>query len=164
MLWGVIMVFKFNLKRFLISLAIPLITGGLSAFITRGDMDIYQNFNQPPLAPPMWLFPVAWTILYALMGVSLYLVWNSNATYSQKQLAFIFFGIQLFLNFIWSPIFFSMQQFLLAFIVLVLMWIFTLGMILTFYRVSKPAGLLQIPYLLWLTFAGYLNFAIYLLN
>ncbi len=158
------MVFKLNLKRFLISIAIPLITGGLSAFITRDNMDIYSQINQPAAVPPAWLFPVVWTILYVLMGVSLYLVWNSDASYNNKRISFILFGIQLFLNFIWSPIFFNMQRFLLAFIVLVLMWIFTLGMILAFYKISKPAGLLQIPYILWLTFAGYLNFAIYLLN
>lgn len=158
------MVFKFNLKRFLISIAIPLIVGGLSAFITSGNMDIYSQIVRPPLSPPSWLFPVAWSILYLLMGISLYLVWNSDADGNQKRIAFIIFGIQLFLNFIWSPIFFGGRQFLLAFIVLILMWIFTLGMIVSFYRISKPAGLLQIPYILWLSFAGYLNFAIYLLN
>lgn len=164
MLWGVIMVFKFNLKRFLISIAIPLLTGGLSALITRGNMDIYSGITRPPLSPPGWIFPVVWSILYFLMGVSLYLVWNSDASIYEKQRAFIIFGIQLFLNFIWSPIFFNMQWYLFAFIVLVLLWIFTLGMILSFYNISKTAGLLQIPYLIWLTFAGYLNFAIYLLN
>ena len=158
------MVFKFNLKRFLISIAIPLLVGGLSAIITRGDMDLYSQINSPPLAPPGWLFPVAWSILYTLMGISLYLVWNSNARYIAKRNAYIFFGVQLFLNFIWSPIFFVGRQFLLAFIVLILMWLFTFGMIVSFYRISKHAGLLQIPYILWLTFAGYLNFAIYLLN
>ena len=164
MLWGVYMGFRFNLKRFLISIAIPLVVGGISAFITRGDMDLYSRINQPPLSPPTWLFPLVWTILYTFMGISLYLVGSSNASHSDKRRAYIFFGIQLFLNFIWSPIFFVGEQYLLAFIVLVLMWIFTLGMILSFYKISKPAGLLQIPYLLWLTFAGYLNFAIYLLN
>ena len=158
------MVFKFNLKKFLISIAIPLITGGLSAFITRGDMNLYSRINQPPLSPPGWIFPVVWSILYTLMGISLYLVWNSSANMNEKRRAFIFFATQLFLNFIWSPIFFGMQQFLLAFTVLIFMWIFALGMIINFYKISKPAGLLQIPYLLWLTFAGYLNFAIYLLN
>lgn len=164
MLWGVIMVFKFNLKRFLISIAIPLIVGGTSALITSASMDLYSQIVRPPLSPPGWLFPVVWTILYTLMGISLYLVWNSGAGYDQKRNAYIFFAIQLFLNFIWSPIFFGRRQFLLAFAVLVLLWIFTIGMILSFYKISKPAGLLQIPYLLWLTFAGYLNFAIYLLN
>lgn len=158
------MVFKFNLKSFLISIAIPLVVGGLSAFITRGDMDLYSKINQPPLAPPGWIFPVVWSILYTLMGISLYLVWNSNASFSDKRRAYIFFGVQLFLNFIWSPIFFGMQYFLLAFVVLIFMWLFTLGMILSFYKISKVAGLLQVLYLLWLTFAGYLNFAIYLLN
>ncbi len=158
------MVFKFNLKRFLISVAIPLVVGGLSAFITRGNMDLYSQINRPPLSPPAWLFPVVWTILYTLMGISLYLVWNSDGEYNEKRNAYIFFAIQLFLNFIWSPIFFGGRQFLLAFIVLILMWIFTLGMIVGFYRISKPAGLLQIPYILWLSFAGHLNFAIYLLN
>ena len=158
------MVFKFNLKRFLISIAIPLLVGGLSAIITRGDMDLYSQIKNPPLSQPGWLFPVAWSILYTLMGISLYLVWNSNARYIAKRNAYIFFGVQLFLNFIWSPIFFVGRQFLLAFIVLILMWLFTFGMIVSFYRISKLAGLLQIPYILWLTFAGYLNFAIYLLN
>lgn len=164
MLWGVIMVIKFNLKKFLISIAIPLLAGGLSALITKGDMDIYSQINTPPFSPPSWLFPITWSILYFLMGVSLYLVWSSKADFQNKQQAFMFFGIQLFLNFIWSPIFFSLQRYLLAFIVLVLMWLFTLGMIVSFYKISKAAGLMQIPYFLWLTFAGYLNFAIYLLN
>lgn len=158
------MIFKFNLKKFLISVAIPIIVGVLSAFITSGDMVLYSQINRPPLSPPAWLFPVVWTILYTLMGISLYLVWNSDASYIEKRNAYIFFGVQLFLNFIWSPIFFGSERFLLAFIVLVFMWIFTIGMIVSFYKISRPAGILQIPYILWLTFAGYLNFAIYLLN
>ncbi len=158
------MVFKFNLKRFLISIALPLFVGGLSAFITRGNMDLYSKIVTPPFSPPSWLFPIAWIILYILMGISLYIVWNSNATIYQKQRAYIIFGIQLFLNFIWSPIFFNRQWFLLAFIVLLILWVFVLFMIIAFYKISKTAGLLQIPYLIWLTFAGYLNFAIYLLN
>lgn len=158
------MVFKFNLKRFLISIAIPLIVGGLSAFITRGNMNLYSTINQPHLAPPDWVFPVVWTVLYILMGISLYIVSNSKADYIDKRRAYILFGAQLFFNFIWSPIFFCAQKFLLAFVVLMILWLFTAGMILNFYKISKSAGLLQIPYLIWLTFAGYLNFAIYLLN
>lgn len=158
------MIFSFNLKRFLISVLIPLAVGGLSAFITRNSMDIYDTINNPPLAPTSWVFPVVWTVLYALMGISFYLVWNSRESNSQKLSAYIFFIIQLALNFIWSPIFFGMQNFLLAFFVLILMWIATFGMIITFYRISKVAGILQIPYILWLSFAGYLNYSIYLLN
>lgn len=164
MLWGVVMVFKFNLKRFLISISIPLLIGGLSALITSGNMDIFSSIVRPPLSPPSWVFPVVWSILYFLMGVSLYLVWNSDASENERRRAFLLFIIQLFLNFIWSPIFFNKQWFLFAFVVLVFLWVVTLLMIISFYKISKPAGLLQIPYLLWLTFAGYLNFAIYLLN
>lgn len=158
------MVFKFKLKRFLISIAIPLLVGGLSALITSGNMDIYSSIVRPPLSPPGWVFAVAWSILYLLMGVSLYLVWNSVANEGAKRRAFLLFAIQLFLNFIWSPIFFNEQWFLASFIVLMALWIFVFLMILSFYKISKKAGLLQIPYLLWLTFAAYLNFAIYLLN
>lgn len=158
------MVFRFNLKKFLISIVLPLVVGGVSALITSGNMNLYSQITRPPLSPPSWIFPVVWTILYILMGISLYLVWNSNADTDKKRQAFIFFGIQLFLNFIWSPMFFNMRWFLFAFIVLIFMWIFALGMLISFYRISKPAGLLQIPYIIWLTFAGYLNFTIYLLN
>ncbi len=158
------MVLKFNLKRFLISIAIPLATGGLSALITRGNMDLYSQISRPSFSPPSLLFPAVWSFLYFLMGVSFYLVWSSGADEKEKRLALVFFGVQLFLNFIWSPIFFNMQRFLSAFIILLLLWIFTLGMIVLFYKISKFAGLLQIPYILWLTFAGYLNFTIYLLN
>lgn len=158
------MVFKFNLKRFLISIALPLGVGGLSSLITKGNMNLYSEIVTPRLSPPGWLFPVVWTILYILMGISLYLVWNSEAKFYEKQRAFVIFGIQLFLNFIWSPIFFNQQRFLLAFIVLLFLWLFTFGMIVSFYKIMKLAGILQIPYIIWLTFAGYLNLAIYLLN
>ena len=158
------MVFKFNLKRFLISIAIPLIVGGLSALITSENMNLYSRIETPPLSPPGWIFPVVWTILYTLMGVSFYLVWNSNAAIFEKKQAFWVFAIQLFLNFIWSPIFFNMRAYLIAFIVLLALWGFVLAMIIKFYKISKLAGILQIPYLIWLTFAGYLNLAIYLLN
>lgn len=158
------MVFKFNLKRFLISIAIPLIVGGLSALITSENMNLYSRIETPLLSPPGWVFPVVWTILYTLMGVSFYLVWNSNATIFEKKQAFTIYAIQLFLNFIWSPIFFNMRAYLIAFIVLLALWGFVLAMIIKFYKISKLAGILQIPYLIWLTFAGYLNLAIYLLN
>lgn len=158
------MVFKFDLKRFLISVLIPLVVGGLSALITSGNMNIYSRIIRPPLSPPGWVFPVVWSLLYFLMGVSVYLVWNSASRDNIKRRAFILFGIQLALNFIWSPIFFNKQMFLLAFVVLIVLLLFTVLMILSFYKISKKAALLQLPYLLWLTFAAYLNFAIYLLN
>ena len=158
------MVFRFNLKRLLISLAIPLITAGASALITGGNMDIYNEINRPPLSPPSVLFPIVWSVLYILMGISLYLVWNNNDTTADKSRAYLFFALQLFLNFLWSPIFFAARQFLAAFVIIVLLWLAIVGMIVSFYKISKPAALLQIPYLLWVTFAAYLNLGVYLLN
>lgn len=157
------MVLKFDLKKFLISLAIPLLAGGLSALITKNASGAYSDFKNPPYSPPAWVFPVAWGILYVLMSISLYLVWN-NSIQNDKQLAYIFFGLQLFLNFIWSPIFFLTQNFILAFIVIIFMWIFSVCMAVSFYKISKPAGILQIPYLMWLCFAAYLNYGVYKLN
>lgn len=158
------MIVKFNLKRLIISLLIPLAVGGLSSFITRGDMDIYKTVERPPFSPPGIVFPIVWTVLYILMGISLYLVWNNGDQYANKNNAFILFGFQMFLNFIWSPVFFSAKQYLLAFIILIVLWITVLLMIISFYKIYKPAGLLQIPYIIWLTIAAYLNIGIYLLN
>lgn len=158
------MVFKFDLKKLIFSILIPLAVGGLSALISGGGMGFYKTIQKPPLSPPGIVFPIVWTILYILMGVSLYLVITKKDMYQSKTSAYVFFTLQLFLNFIWSPVFFSANEYLAAFIILILLWLSIIGMIITFFRISKLAGLLQIPYLLWVTFAGYLNFAIYLLN
>lgn len=153
-----------KLKPLLINLFIPLAVGGLSALLTMNSMESFEKINQPPLSPPGWLFPVVWTILYILMGISAYLVTTGSATDKQKRNAFIVYGIQLFFNFLWSIIFFNREDYLFAFVWLVILWVLIIANIVLFYRISKPAGLLLIPYLLWVTFAGYLNFAIYLLN
>lgn len=156
------MVIKFNLKKFLISILIPLSVGGLSALITKNNMDLYSQINKPPLSPPSWLFPVAWTVLYILMGISLYLVWNGEKP-NDKNL-FSVFGIQLFLNFIWPIIFFNFRAYLIAFVVLIFLWAASFLMIVLFYQNKKVSAFLQIPYILWLTFATYLNFSVYVLN
>ena len=145
------------------SLLIPMITGGISAFIIRDSTDIYPTLERPPLSPPSWLFPVVWTILYILMGVSLYLIRISNTT-DEKRTAYILFAAQLILNFIWSPLFFIAEKYFLSLLVLIALVICTAAMIAAFYKISKSAALLQIPYFLWLCFAGYLNFGIYILN
>ena len=158
------MIVRFNLKRLVISLLIPLAVGGLSAFITRGDMDLYKTVERPPFSPPGIVFPIVWSVLYILMGISLYIIWNSGDIYADKTGAYTLFGFQLFLNLIWSPVFFSARQYLLAFLILVILWIAVLLMIISFYKISKHAALLQIPYLIWITIAGYLNIGVYLLN
>lgn len=158
------MVIKFNLKKLIISLLIPLAVGGLSTLITGGDMKIYGEINQPPFSPPFIVFPIVWVVLYILMGVSFYLVWNSKAAYEEKKSAFIFYFVSLLLNFIWSPVFFSLKQFLLAFVILVALFITVIITAVKYNKIDKNAALLQIPYLVWLAVAGYLNIGIYLLN
>ena len=153
---------KIKWKELIISLLIPLAVGGLSAFLTRNSMDVYANINQPPLAPPSILFPIVWTILFALMGVSSYLVYMSNSKNKREALAL--YGVQLIVNFIWPLIFFNMQAYFAAFLWLILLWVLVAVMIRQFYKAKPLAAYLQIPYIIWLTFAAYLNLAIFLMN
>ena len=150
-------------KQLLFCLGIPLFVGGLSALLTGGSMERFGTLQQPPLSPPGWLFPVAWTILYLLMGLASYLVWMKEKS-RQKQTALLFYGVQLAVNFVWPLLFFKGEQYLLSFVWLVFLWCLIWLTLILFYRISKPAGYLLIPYLLWVTFAGYLNFGIDLLN
>ena len=154
----------FNLKKLLINIGISVGTGLLAAFLTRNSMAIYQTFEKPPLAPPAWFFPVVWTILYTLMGVSAYRISQSDANEADKERALSIYGFQLLFNFLWSIVFFNFNSFLIAFIVILALWSMIIAMIITFRKIDPLAGNLQIPYLLWVTFAAYLNLAIYLLN
>lgn len=147
-------------KPYVISVAIALAVGGLSALFTKDSMDIYSTLNQPALAPPSWVFPVVWTILFTLMGISSARVYLKDRT--NKGL--LVYGIQLVVNFLWSIIFFNLRAFLFSFLWLILLWILIIVMILEFKKTDKIAAYLQIPYLLWVTFAGYLNLMIYILN
>lgn len=150
-------------RKFLICLAIPLGVGGLSALLTSGNMQMFEEINKPPLSPPGWLFPVVWTILYILMGIALYLVVVAKEN-KGKLAAYISFGVQLFFNFFWSIIFFNARAYLFAFVWLVLLWVAIIVNIYFFNKVNKTSAKLLVPYLIWVTFAGYLNFGIYLLN
>lgn len=151
-----------NKRKLIIFILIPLAVGLISGILTKNSMTMYNTLNQPALSPPGWVFPVVWTILYILMGVSSYLIATSPS--QKKQEALLLYAIQLFLNFIWSPIFFGLGNYFLAFLVLVLLWYVIVKMIRAFFRIDPTAALLQIPYLLWITFAGYLNLAIIFLN
>ena len=155
---------KINKKLLAVCIAMPLLVGGLSALLTRDSMMIFQTVNKPPLSPPGWLFPVVWTILYTLMGMASYLVLTSGAPNEEIGKAFNVYLYQLLVNFLWSTWFFNFQWYLFAFFWLVLLWVMILVTLVRFYRISKPAGYLMIPYLLWVTFAGYLNLGIALLN
>ena len=152
---------KIQWKKLILFIVLPLAVGGLSALLTRGGMEVFQSLNKPLLSPPGWLFPVVWTILYILMGIASYLVLTSG---KPNRAALTVYGIQLAFNFFWSIIFFNLEAYLFSFIWLVILWILIFVTMILFYGISKPAGYLLLPYLLWVTFAGYLNFYIYLLN
>lgn len=157
------MILKIQWKKLLICIAIPLAVGGLAALLTMNSMETFGRLNQPPLSPPAWLFPVVWTILYTLMGIASYLVLVSEKVYRAKS-ALTLYGIQLAFNFLWSIVFFNLNAYWFAFVWLIILWVLIIVTTVLFYRISKAAGYLMIPYLIWVTFAAYLNFAIAMLN
>lgn len=150
---------------YVISIIFVLAVGMLSGLITGNSADIYnQTITKPPLSPPSVVFPIVWSILYTLMGVSAAMIYKSDADIEDKRSALGTFLLQLIFNFFWPVWFFNMKAYTFSFIWLVIIVILVIIMIYKFYKINKVAGLLQIPYLLWLLFAGYLNFAIILLN
>ncbi len=151
-----------KIKHYVIFIAIALGVGGLSALLTMGNMDIYEEIARPKLAPPGFLFPIVWTILFILMGISSARIYKSED--SRKNEALFVYFLQLGVNFFWSIFFFNLQAFLLSFIWIIILWLLIIYMIILFYRIDKPAGLLQIPYLVWVTFATYLTYMIYIMN
>lgn len=146
----------------IIAILIPLAVGAVSAYISRGGMEAYKMVRQPPLSPPDIVFPIVWTILYILMGISSYMIYTSDSR--KKDNALKWYGIQLTLNFFWSIIFFRFMLFLPAFIWLVIMIIAIGIMIYKFFGIKPVAAYLNIPYILWCIFAAYLNFGVYILN
>ena len=152
---------KIQWKDLITCLVIPLAVGSLSALLTQKGVETFELLNKPTLAPPGWLFPVVWTILYILMGIASYLVLTSG---KPNDTALAVYGIQLVFNFFWSLIFFNLEMYLFAFIWLIVLWLLIFITTILFYKISKPAGYLMIPYLLWVAFAGYLNLSIYILN
>ena len=148
-------------KKRLICWAIPLAVGGLATLLS-GGMDTYKVINQPPLSPPGWVFPLVWTILYLMMGEASFRILISENTKAKKALTA--YGIQLFLNFLWPLFFFGGQMFLAAFIILIALWVAIVITLRRFSNIDESAGDLLIPYLLWVTFAGYLNLGVFLLN
>ena len=154
-----------KIESYIIGISSALAVGGLSALLTAGNMDLYSTINTPPLAPPAILFPIVWTILYILMGISAAMIYNTeSAPMPQRKSAPYTYAVSLFFNFFWSIIFFNMRNFLFAFIWLLILLFLIVRTIMKYYKINPTAAYLQIPYLIWVTFAGYLNFAIWLLN
>jgi tryptophan-rich sensory protein len=151
-------------KSFIISIAIPLIVGAAAAFISRSGMADFSLLNQPPLTPPKIVFPIVWTILFILMGISSYLIKNSNYEPAIVDNALTSYGIQLGVNFFWPIFFFKFGWYLFSFIWLLLLLVLIIVTTSAFYKISKLATYLMLPYIVWVMFAGYLNLGIYLLN
>lgn len=155
---------KIRIIPLLISLALPLAAGALSASLTGASMMMYDSFVKPPLSPPGWVFPVVWTLLYILMGLASYLVYTSGASPVRIQRALSFYAVQLSLNFFWPLIFFRLQMYLTGFLWLAALWVLVLICTVLFRYIRKSASRLFLPYFIWCTFALYLNFFVYLLN
>lgn len=145
-------------------LVIPLAVGGLASILTRGGMEVFTTLNKPALSPPGWLFPIVWTILYLLMGLASYLVLTSGEPPKEIATALKSYGLQLAVNFFWPVFFFGFGWYLFSFLWLLLLWLLIVATILAFWNISKTAAYLLLPYLLWVTFAGYLNLFIYFRN
>lgn len=148
---------------YLVWIAIAEIVGFISGMMTSNATEIYaQEIAKPPLSPPGILFPVVWAILYALMGIGAARVFMSGAP--RRKIALVLFAIQLAFNFAWSFIFFSYQAFAFALLWLLILYVLVVAMARAFHSIDRWAGLLQIPYIVWLTFAAYLNAGVWFLN
>lgn len=177
-----------KILKFIISIVVCQLAGAIGAVVTVPAIGgWYSALNKPEITPPGWVFGPAWTVLYFLMGIALYLVWEKNwearvpaavktsrawNRFSRKlfdgdwrrQNVILIFAIQSFLNILWSLLFFELKSPGVAFFELLMLWVAILYTIINFWRVSKPAGYLLVPYLFWVAFAGYLNFSIWMMN
>lgn len=151
-------------KKFLYILlpVLSLALGFLASYLTAGGLETYYMLEKSALTPPGEVFPVVWTILYILMGIGMALVINTGG--ENVCSALFLWIIQLLVNFSWSIIFFGEQEYFLALVCLIILWSLIIFMIRAFGKTNRTAALMQIPYLLWVTFAGYLNYAVWMLN
>ena len=151
-------------KPYVFGAAIALAVGSLSGILSMDGMKLYaESALKPPLTPPGWVFSVVWTILYALMGISSARIWLTPEG-KERSKGLNLYVVQLIVNFFWSLLFFNAQAYGLAALWLILLWVLVLLMIIEFSKVDKLAAWLQIPYLVWLTFAAYLNLGVWFLN
>lgn len=155
---------KLDKRLLAVCIAVPLLVGAVASLLTGGGMEVFATVEKPPLSPPGWLFPVVWTILYTLMGISSYLILTSDADESAKEGAIRVYGLQLLVNFLWPTFFFNFRWYGFSFFWLLLLWFLVVVMILRFWKINKLAAYMNIPYLIWLTFAAYLNWGIWRLN
>lgn len=152
-----------DIKKLLFYIIITILIGVIPSIFVFKSMNVYNSLNRPPLSPPSIVFPITWTILYILMGISIYIIIMQSKRKLKKNARLIYY-IQLVTNALWAPIFFGFKEYFLAFLWILMLIVFVITMILTFYKISKKAAYIQIPYLLWLLFASYLNFGVFVLN
>ncbi len=156
---------KINYWKLSVSILICQLAGVIGSFFTASSVSTwYLTLNKPFFSPPGWVFSPVWITLYLMMGISLYLIWNSGLKTRQTKIAVTIFGVQLVLNSFWSILFFGFKSPLLAFVEIIFLWIAILVTTIHFYRISKHASYLLIPYLFWVSFAAVLNFSLIYLN
>lgn len=154
-----------NSLKLLITVALSLLAGAIGSLSTSSSIqEWYPALVKPALNPPSWIFAPVWTTLYVMMGVAAFLVWKRGGELKNVKLPLLLFIIQLVLNALWSIIFFGMQNLTFALFEILLLWIAILATIISFMKISKRAGWLLVPYLLWVSFASYLTFSIWMLN
>ena len=156
------MITNIDKKQLAISVALPLAVGGLASLINLNGIKAFDTIEKPALTPPQVVFPIVWTVLYILMGLSFYLVYKSEG--NDKRYAYSFYGIQLALNFLWTCLFFGVKNYLLSMMTIIALLVSIGGMIFFFYRLNKKSAYFQIPYFIWVAFASYLNFQIMIMN
>ena len=159
-----VIILKINWKTLIFFVAIPLLVGGVASLISRESMAMFDLLDKPPLSPPGRLFPLVWTILYTLMGLASYLVFTSQKDQDEIKLALQIYTLQLAFNFFWTILFFNVELYFFAFFWLLALLALIILTTILFYKISKPAAYLMIPYIIWVTFAAYLNLGIALLN
>lgn len=161
-------IFKVDDKKNVIALIISVLLaegiGFLSGFLSMPSSSTYETFNKPSFSPPGWVFPIVWTVLFFLMAVSAYRIWMKGKSGDDVKKALVLYGIQLFFNFLWSIVFFRFRLYAIAFLELLLLLVFILLTCFEFYKIDKLAAYLMVPYVAWVSFAGVLNFTIFMLN
>ncbi|MBU3110536.1 TspO/MBR family protein [Clostridium lacusfryxellense] len=155
---------KKNIPALAISILLAQSVGILSGFLSSSAQSSYESFNKPFFSPPAWVFPVVWTILFFLMAVASYRIWMKGKAGADVQKALVLYCTQLFLNFLWPIIFFRFRLYAIAFLELLLLLVYILLTTFEFYRIDKISAYLMIPYIAWVSFAGVLNYAIWMMN
>jgi translocator protein len=154
-----------EIPKLIVSIIIVFLAGAVGTVFTLKEITTwYVTLPKPAWTPPNWAFGPVWSFLYVLMGIALFLVWREGLERRDVQIAITVFAVQLVINVVWSLIFFGTHNIAGGLIMVIILWISILINIIVFYRISKPAGLILIPYIIWVSIASYLNYSVFILN